>query len=664
MTTMSSQEQTGTTAFKFQEKKEVVFKRKYPKQTPSILQSNPKYKNNNNNNPNDKVAVVSPRAEEEEELSIIPDLYIETITTGFGESPDLFRDVLRVAPTATDREIRIAYFRRGREVLAEGGVRGLDQAATVGDVSNLCRARFQAVSMAYEIVSNPAWKEYYLQHGLIILREIDGDGDGDGQSVDSNDPVKGSAASLPPTTTTTTTRPAVRWNDHVEELVFDREPEELKVVKRKKKKNKTRIVVESEQLDKHLEELDKEAEQHFVADFWDSLEESLDGLLKMGLDGPAAAAAPKTSPTTTSARKKPLNSDASSVSSVKTDDTPFDEERDDDSNLQQILTASGATSSTTTTTTTTGTSNGSESLKRNEPLATSAAPRKADAPSPFRPISPSDFAISSVVSADTRSSEGDLFDLESISFSVENNPFKAEDEQKKGRLSLSPKNTKGQASPNNNNDEDVFAGLEDDANTNTIEKPKAIIALTRSDSPASESLMSDLSESVRPFEADFDRGTKESSGGKADILGERVWSDDDLRGSTDPLDMIGEHCENLCADDVLANLCANDVVTPTPSEEETKEATPDPQIKTSNDEDGFMEYLVAYITAIVHECADKFADVEWDDTILGAFAVNDGEVKGLLHTLEKEMKRTPTIDALDAVKTPTVEAIEAVRSFG
>jgi hypothetical protein len=95
------------------------------------------------------------------------------------------------------------------------------------------------------------------------------------------------------------------------------------------------------------------------------------------------------------------------------------------------------------------------------------------------------------------------------------------------------------------------------------------------------------------------RGTKESSGGKADILGERVWSDDDPRGSTDPLDMIGEGCENLCADDVVANLCANDVVTPTPLEEETKEATPDPQIKTSNDKDGFMEYLVAYITAIL-----------------------------------------------------------------
>ena len=96
----------------------------------------------------------------------IPESYVSTIFKGFGQDVDLYRDVLQVSRFAADREIRIAYFRRGREILSEGGFQDWNQAATVGDVSSIVRTRFQAVSMAYEILTTPGWKQYYLNHGL------------------------------------------------------------------------------------------------------------------------------------------------------------------------------------------------------------------------------------------------------------------------------------------------------------------------------------------------------------------------------------------------------------------------------------------------------------------------------------------------------------------
>ena len=40
----------------------------------------------------------------------------------YGPGADLYRDILRVGPAATDREIRTAYFRRGRQVLQQPDV--------------------------------------------------------------------------------------------------------------------------------------------------------------------------------------------------------------------------------------------------------------------------------------------------------------------------------------------------------------------------------------------------------------------------------------------------------------------------------------------------------------------------------------------------------------
>jgi hypothetical protein len=50
---------------------------------------------------------------------------------------------------------------------------------------------------------------------------------------------------------------------------------------RRRRKNKPRIVIDSDELESHLQRMDDEAEMHFVKDFWDNFEESMDGILSM-----------------------------------------------------------------------------------------------------------------------------------------------------------------------------------------------------------------------------------------------------------------------------------------------------------------------------------------------------------------------------------------------
>jgi hypothetical protein len=92
---------------------------------------------------------------------------------------DLYCDVLQVDRSASPKEIRIAYFRRGREVLAQaaaGAVELTPMAATTTTnstrlrqatpISERAKLQFQAVSLAYEILSTPAWKRYYDRYGF------------------------------------------------------------------------------------------------------------------------------------------------------------------------------------------------------------------------------------------------------------------------------------------------------------------------------------------------------------------------------------------------------------------------------------------------------------------------------------------------------------------
>jgi len=119
-------------------------------------------------------STVFPKSSASTSAAAIPLSHVNIITQAYGSKADIYRDILQIPPDMTsDREIRIAYFRRGRQVLAERpGTSNKHPTSGCGNVmhhdnvSQLAKMKFQAVSMAYEILSNPIWKDSYDQHGL------------------------------------------------------------------------------------------------------------------------------------------------------------------------------------------------------------------------------------------------------------------------------------------------------------------------------------------------------------------------------------------------------------------------------------------------------------------------------------------------------------------
>jgi hypothetical protein len=152
-----------------------------------------------------KLAVVSPEQPDVDTSCVepIPPFYFDTIAAGFGDGADLYTDVLRVSPDVPNIELRIAYFKRGREIMKEAGPSNLPE---------LVRTRFQAVSMAYEIVSNPAWKEQYFQLGFA--------------SSSTEAPSKAVV---------------VRFRDQVEERVFQPEPWEKEYSRMRKERRRKKM---------------------------------------------------------------------------------------------------------------------------------------------------------------------------------------------------------------------------------------------------------------------------------------------------------------------------------------------------------------------------------------------------------------------------------------
>jgi hypothetical protein len=242
----------------------------------------------------------------------IPENYLKVIGDAFGPRADLHSQVLAVPRDASPREIRIAYFRQGRHVLSERpfSVLAAPQSASIsGAVTDMAKLRFQAVSMAYEVVSNPAWFDSYEKYRALFYESDDDGGDDDEADVLSTPSKPRSVTSMSALRRVSSTGSlkssiksitGVRWNEEVEELVFKQDPEEVSFKtdrkqqdaskqsdknrdrkkkdkrKKKKKKSKRRIAVEAENLEQHLEQLDKEAQNHFVDDFLDDLERSVD----------------------------------------------------------------------------------------------------------------------------------------------------------------------------------------------------------------------------------------------------------------------------------------------------------------------------------------------------------------------------------------------------
>jgi hypothetical protein len=232
------------------------------------------------NDKNHKLAVGS------SQLSI-PKNYIKTIEKAFGNQANLYTDVLKVSENATPSEVRIAYFRRGREVLCEGEVRETSELASLGgSVSSENKQRFQAISMAYEILGNQVWKKEY--EVLMQHHKVDETVTSQESKELPHPPIIKRSSSLG--SRKSRSNSGVRWSEEVEELVFDLDPLEMPESisrsesrrSKKKKKSKNQIIIDDDNLERHLEKLDRKAQKHMAFDFFDDLEASIEELLSLG----------------------------------------------------------------------------------------------------------------------------------------------------------------------------------------------------------------------------------------------------------------------------------------------------------------------------------------------------------------------------------------------
>ena len=171
----------------------------------------------------------------------------------YGPTADLYQDVLRIEPTATDREIRTAYFRRGRQVLKEpdgdgvpeegaGAVGSIGVAAagpmSMSAVSRRSKLQFQAVSAAFDILSDPELKKQYDSSGTVVLPACtlaeDADNNVSGTSLflrsrstegsslkNSLNRFHGMQRDRSCNSSTGSSKRGIRWSNSVEELVIE-----------------------------------------------------------------------------------------------------------------------------------------------------------------------------------------------------------------------------------------------------------------------------------------------------------------------------------------------------------------------------------------------------------------------------------------------------------
>jgi curved DNA-binding protein CbpA len=149
----------------------------------------------------------------------------------------MYKDVLQVERTANARQLRIAYFRRGRNVLAEhpdsGGSQSSNSQTTMSKkllktLSAEIKERFQAVSLAYELLNRKEWKALYDAQGWEAPLV---DGPPTSRPVTpprrSTTPILRSAVGTPDERRSRSAGRGIRWSNQVEELVFRPDPEEL-----------------------------------------------------------------------------------------------------------------------------------------------------------------------------------------------------------------------------------------------------------------------------------------------------------------------------------------------------------------------------------------------------------------------------------------------------
>jgi curved DNA-binding protein CbpA len=169
------------------------------------------------------------------EATGLPRAHVTAIRHCFGQSCNIYKNVLQVGRTANERQLRIAYFRRGRNVLAEhpdaGGAtnsNGQLDKKLLKTLSAEVKERFQAVSLAYELLNNKEWKALYDAHGWEAPLV---DGPPMSRSVTpprrSTPPILRPAVGTPDERRSRSAGRGIRWSNQVEELVFRPDPEEL-----------------------------------------------------------------------------------------------------------------------------------------------------------------------------------------------------------------------------------------------------------------------------------------------------------------------------------------------------------------------------------------------------------------------------------------------------
>ena len=180
-----------------------------------------------------------------------PSFDLSIIHATYGTNTSLYK-ILRIKPSADSNVIRRAYLKQGRKTLLDHGIainngNGKCEFAAreavpkrLEDVPADARKKFQAVSIAYEILSTPQLRSVY-----------------DAQELAKKQPIE---------LIRVTSGNSVRWNPYVEEkIIEDSHPDEHS----HRKKN------DDGWLHMHLEKLDDEAQMFLNGDFLDELDESI-----------------------------------------------------------------------------------------------------------------------------------------------------------------------------------------------------------------------------------------------------------------------------------------------------------------------------------------------------------------------------------------------------
>jgi hypothetical protein len=147
----------------------------------------------------------------------IPISHILSLQAAYGNKVDLYCDVLKIKPNATERQIRIAYFRQGRLILTDDD-----------ELLPESKQHFEAISLAYEILSR--WREQYDSCDCDLNQLLSGSRleFGEKQPAPQNQtPIQTASSEKTGTGMPSLTNKSrgIHWNEKVEEWLYEQNPQ-------------------------------------------------------------------------------------------------------------------------------------------------------------------------------------------------------------------------------------------------------------------------------------------------------------------------------------------------------------------------------------------------------------------------------------------------------